>query len=542
MIKLPKEIQDNLQFLCVEIDSQLANMQQYFKLAKPSVGNRILDRVDYVYNLKTRIQNSVFNQISIQDLSNQVVLSLRSVEFVANDLGRIMDICRSCVIETEALNSMDGLLPKTTVKILRQVRKAVQLVIPAVEHTDSTIAIQIGQMMDALADDHHKLYQKNITALKSHKNPARMTAAVYVAHELKQMSAALMHICESIISANLGQQVSFDRYFSLQAVVSALDKDEQKVQLQTLAETRSGTSISGVSSPESGALGIYKSGQKQKLKEEREGVKNWHEIYPGVAPKILSYKKRGGSAALLIEHLPGLTFEQIVLNEPLASIEAAQLKLHKTLRAIWTATKLEKHSHANFMQQLQKRLPEVYKIHPEFYQSQVYMCGYQFLAFDKLAEKAAEREQQWSSAFTVYIHGDFNVDNIIYDPIAQRVNFVDLHRSCYMDYVQDISVFMVSNYRLQILDSLRRQYIMSVAINMYAMARRYAIKNRDTTFELRLALGLARSFATSTRFILDKTLAQEMFLRARYLIELVLTVDPEKVTRFRIPLKEIFVD
>lgn len=354
MIKLPKEIQDNLQFLCVEIDSQLTNMQQYFKLAKPSVGNRILDRVDYVYNLKTRIQNSVFNQLSTQDLSNQAVLSLRSVEFIANDLGRIMDICRSCVIETDALNAMDGLLPKTTVKILRQMRKAVQLVIPAVEHTDSTIAIQIGQMMDALADDHHKLYQKNITALKSHKNPARMTAAVYVAHELKQMSAALMHICESIISANLGQQVSFDRYFSLQSVVSALDKDEQKVQLQTLAETRSGTSISGVSSLESGALGIYKSGQKQKLKEEREGVKNWHEIYPGVAPKILSYKKRGGSAALLIEHLPGLTFEQIVLNEPLASIEAAQLKLHKTLRAIWSATKLEKHSHANFMEQLQK--------------------------------------------------------------------------------------------------------------------------------------------------------------------------------------------
>jgi len=111
-----------------------------------------------------------------------------------------------------------------------------------------------------------------------------------------------------------------------------------------------------------------------------------------------------------------------------------------------------------------------------------------------------------------------------------------------MDYVQDISVFMVSNYRLQILDSQRREYIMSVAVNMYKMARRYAIKNRDTTFELRLALGLARSFATSTRFILDKTLALNMFLRARYLIELVLAVEPERVARFRIPLKEIFVD
>jgi aminoglycoside phosphotransferase len=542
MIKLPKEIQDNLRFLCVEIDSQLANMQQYFKQAKPSVGNRILDSVGYVYNLKIRIQNSVFKQLSTQDLANQTILSLRSIEFIANDLGRIIDICRSCVVETETLGSLDELLPKTTNKILRQMRKAVQLVIPAIEHTDSTVAIEIGQMMDMLTDEHHKMYQKNIAALKSHKNPARMSAAVYVAHELKQMSAALMHICESIISANLGQQVSFDRYFSLQSVVSALDKDEQKVQLQTVAETKSGANVSGLSSLESGALGIYKSGQKQKLKEEKEGVKSWHEIYPGVAPKILSYKKRGGSAALLIEHLPGLTFEQVVLNEPLRLIEVAQQKLHATLRAIWAATKLDKRSNPHFMQQLQKRLPEVYKIHPEFYQEQVNVCGHYFQAFDELVAEAAEREERWSSAFTVYIHGDFNVDNIIYDATAQRINFIDLHRSCYMDYVQDISVFMVSNYRLQILDSLRRQYIMKVAISMYTMARRYALRNHDTTFELRLALGLARSFATSTRFILDKTLAQNMFLRARYLIELVLAVDPGKVNRFRIPLKEIFVE
>jgi hypothetical protein len=73
------------------------------------------------------------------------------------------------------------------------------------------------------------------------------------------------------------------------------------------------------------------------------------------------------------------------------------------------------------------------------------------------------------------------------------------------------------------------------------MARHYAKKAGDDTFELRLALGLARSFATSTRFILDKSLAREMFLRARYLIEQVLQVDPKKVQDYRIPLKETFI-
>jgi hypothetical protein len=73
------------------------------------------------------------------------------------------------------------------------------------------------------------------------------------------------------------------------------------------------------------------------------------------------------------------------------------------------------------------------------------------------------------------------------------------------------------------------------------MARRYAAKAGDETFELRLALGLARSFATSTRFILDKSLAHSMFLRARFLIEQVLAADPKKAGSFKIPVKEIFV-
>ena len=150
-------------------------------------------------------------------------------------------------------------------------------------------------------------------------------------------------------------------------------------------------------------------------------------------------------------------------------------------------------------------------------------------------------EERLQPPFSVYIHGDFNLDNIIYDPLEKKINFIDLHRSRYMDYVQDVSVFMVSNYRLQILDAPLRRRILGVAQDFYGFARRFARKAGDDSFELRLALGLARSFATSTRFILDQTLARAMFLRARYLIELVLAANPKRPERFRIPIEEIFV-
>ena len=77
--------------------------------------------------------------------------------------------------------------------------------------------------------------------------------------------------------------------------------------------------------------------------------------------------------------------------------------------------------------------------------------------------------------------------------------------------------------------------------DFYTFSASYAKQSQDKTFELRLALGLARSFATSTRFILDKTLARTMFLRARYLLERVLEADPKRPQSFRVPIKEIFV-
>jgi aminoglycoside phosphotransferase len=542
MIKLPKGIQDNLQFLCVEIDAQLANMQLYFEQGLPRIANQILERTGYAYNLKTRIHSSVINQLVVSDLDSQTIFRLRHVEFIANDLERIADICRSCIAYSDQLKSFEGMQPKSYIRVLKQAQSAIRMVVPAIEHSDSTLAIEIGQVNEFIVLEHQKLIDKQRSTPKSRKNTEQVTSAIYIAYELKQLGTALIHISESIISANLGQSVSYDRYTSLQSLVEELDSSHQKLQIQTVAETRSGAAISGISSPESGSLGIYKSGQKQKLKDEKEGVKSWHEIYPGLAPKILSYQKKGGSAALLIEHLPGYTFEKIVLNQSTDMLKNAQERLFRTLRSIWAETQVAKNAEAKYMQQLQKRLPEVYKIHPEFYKEAVNICGQPLLSFETLISKVAELEQQYIAPFSVYIHGDFNVDNIIYDPVEKRINFIDLHRSCYMDYVQDISVFMVSNYRLQIFDSPRRNNMMAVARNVYAMARRYAVKHDDKSFEPRLALGLARSFATSTRFILDKALAKEMFLRARYLIELVLAIEPEKVARFRIPLKEIFVE
>ncbi|ARU58792.1 phosphate uptake regulator PhoU [Oleiphilus messinensis] len=544
--RLPRIIQDNLRFLCVEVDSQITNLESYFASPTMSMARRILDRSGYAYNLKSRIHAACVNQLSVKKKVGAERLALRSTEFIATDLERIAEFCRDCISQLEYVDQNEVLqlhVHKTTLQALRE---GIELIVPAISENDTQMALKIGQFEEQIEASYQQVLSYYIDALKKKSCTEDLTRGLFVAQTVRQMGAALRHISEAMISASLGQPVNFERYFSLQSLVDGLDSGEKSLQIEPIAETRSGSAISGITSAKNGSaddyLAIFKDGVKSKVKEEREGVNSWHEIYPGLAPKILSYEKRGQSAALLIEHLPGFTFEQIVLDENSELLQESLQQLGNTLKSVWRETHTPKPVSAQFMAQLQKRLDEVYKIHPEFRRGESAICGCKIPSFDELVKNASEIERNFKAPFSVYIHGDFNVDNIIYDPVEKRINFIDLHRSRYMDYVQDVSVFMVSNYRLQVVDKPTRTRIMLLAQDVYRIAKRYANKMGDTSFEIRLALGLARSFMTSTRFILDRSLARSMYYRARYLIERVLAVNPDKADRFRIPLKEIFVD
>ena len=543
--QLPRSIRENMHFLVAEVDGQLSTLQAFFLQPTRLIGARIIDRAGYAYNLKLSIHTGCLNRLA--NRKNKPSIGerrlLRGVEVIATHLERISELSRDCVNQVDRLSEIKCLRAKPYPPMIQLIRDSIEFVLPALFEHDSKMAQKIGRGTNKLNTQYQNLYRSYLRTLKAKKRRSQdIVHAMFVAHGIEQMGDALNEISESIISANIGQQLSLEQYRSLHQSLGdlKLKKDDPGLQIEPLAYTRSGSAISGVSKDDD-YMAVYKDGLKRKLKEERQGVENWHEIYPGVAPKILSYKKRGQTASLLIEHLPGQTFEQILLNESDKRLQSALDQLIKTLKSVWRETHSNKPARAQYMDQLQDRMSKVYQIHPEFRYSDQDICGLRVLSFDQLVKQASALEAKLPAPFSVYIHGDFNLDNIIYDPSEKKISFIDLHRSCYMDYVQDISVFMVSNYRLQILDVPIRRRIMSVAIDFYQRTRRTAKKAGDDSFDMRLALGLARSFASSTRFILDKSLARSMFLRARYLLEHSLNSRVKKTANYRLPIEEIFV-
>ena len=126
----------------------------------------------------------------------------------------------------------------------------------------------------------------------------------------------------------------------------------------------------------------------------------------------------------------------------------------------------------------------------------------------------------------------------LYDSTEDRIHYIDLHRSAEADLVQDVSVFMISNFRLPVFDAPRRRLLGAVILEAYGFARDFAVAHGDTTFDYRLTLGLARSLITSTRFELSQRFSRIMFQRGMYLLTRITAHEGDPAT-FRLPLAAV---
>ena len=539
-MRLPKNVKDNLYFLIAETSSQVANLTVLLETSSSSVGQRILDRHGYTYNLKMRIHDACTDLLRSGKKRETDIFSLRAAEKIASDLESLTNICHDCVHLANKLTRKNLLGNPPVVAMLEQVQEGLSVIEASIEEDNTKLAVKIGNIERDLDRSYNSLFEEKLKRLKKLKRPENVVTSLIIAQRIEDMGDALRDIAETIMSARLGQPMHLDRFQSLKTALTDLGLIDAGI--EPLAETKSGSGISAISTGKkgSGYAAVFKDGNKDKLKEERESVESWHEIFPGLAPQILSYSKKGKNASLLIEHLPGQTFEQILLQADRETLLTTLKFLTRTLKAVWTETRKKKVAKANHVEQLIKRFDAVIEVHPEFDSSAMKICGQAVDSVKTLMARAEKLEQCYPPPFSVYIHGDFNLDNIIFDIDSKKIRFIDLHRSCYLDYVQDVAVFMVSNYRLQVLDKPTRRKIQLVTNSIYDFASAFAKKHNDSSFDIRLGLGLARSFITSTRFILDKTLANKMFLRGVYLLESLTSADDSELKKFRLPVKDLF--
>ena len=532
-------LEENLRFLVIEVQKQVARSRAYLSDPTGRSSRSIAGRDDYIDNLKTIIQRRCFSLAAESSEEGGTPLDvLKAVDIIAVNLEHIADYCENIIAQTKYLRTLDPLERQNFAPFFEEVLSGLDQICDAVLDLDLKVATRICRV----EPETDRLYKKRLGALlkeiQSGGNASDLVTLIFIYRYLERMGDALLNIGEAVMSACLGERVKIGQFEALEDSLASAGAVPADVSLHTMAETRSGCKIDRVDmsqTPIAEKAVIFKEGSAKKVEAERDGIEAWHKIAPGLAPRIHAFNHDHDHSSILLEYLDGWTFDKYLLNGTEEELDSALSRLCKTLDDIWSKTREDGPVAANFVQQMKDRMNEVYSVHPEFRSESSSIGSLEIASFDRLIDRASEFESGLSAPFSVFIHGDFNVDNIIFDRASDDLHFIDLHRSRRTDYLQDVSVFLVSNFRLRVPRDNTRKRIKKVTLAFYEFAKGFAERQGDKTFQLRLALGIARSMATSSRFILDSHFARTLYLRSRYMLELIGHADPAHPEKFEIP-------
>jgi phosphate uptake regulator/aminoglycoside phosphotransferase (APT) family kinase protein len=518
----------NFRFMVLEINRQLNTT--YRLMAEPSdkLIHRVVSRDSYIDTLKSLIERKSLSYFrhapTIDERSASMVTA---VNVVAANLERIADFCVNIVLNLRRLDTPTFLQRFDYKPYFDELWAASAILVKTIAERDTSLALQLCQTESKLDNLYVADLQRIRTELRSGENTDDLLISLYIFHYLERMGDSLLNIGEAALFAATGEKLKLHEYLRLVDVLGK-ERPQRLMSDYSLAfhwETRSGSRIGKIeekSEKGSDFEGIFKKGQADKLRRERDNIHRWGELLPGVPPRVLEFTEDEEDAALLLEFLDGFTFQELVVNGERSMIERAVKLTQDALMTVWQKTREDTVVSGQFLEQAGERLSDVFEVHPQFQRRRYELGSLSLNSLEELVERAQRIEETVPAPFSVLIHGDFNTDNIIYNFHNDTIHFIDLHRSRWSDYVQDVSIFLVSNFRMPLFRSDIRKTLNEIVLSFFDFARNFAGSTKDETFDVRMALGLARAFITSTRFELESRFAKGMYLRSVYLLEKVI--------------------
>jgi len=491
--------------------------------------SKALSRQDYIVTLKTQIENDCYGKIHTdRALSRKTLNNLRAILLISVGLERMADCFVSITRQIRHLKEPTPLIETDIEQVFETISQSIGLIRPALKEKSMAKALAICRVEPELDQMYEAGMKHTMAAIEEGGEAQALITALFVLQHLERTGDELLNIGEAILFAILGERIRIDQFESLQKTlsISGVSDSVSDIDFKAIRGTRSGCHVGRINkrpteneTPADIHGSIYKEGPLEKIEREQENNRRWQATHPGLVPAIYAFHEEGEKGSLLIEDLSGSTLDEVLLSGDAALADSAFQALETTLAAIWTKTLALGPTPTNYIPQIQARLSDVLEVHPQFFRKSQAVGSATVHSVHALLETCTAIEKKLDAPFTVFIHGDFNINNVVYNPATRQIHYIDLHRSRNFDYIQDASVFLVSQFRIPIFDRPNRTAINLGIQRCHTFFRAFAEQQRDASFEARLALGLARSFYTSTRFELNAHFARDMYNRALFLLE-----------------------
>ncbi|MFW5958107.1 MAG: PhoU domain-containing protein [Desulfosalsimonas sp.] len=536
-------LDENLRFLIVETENQVRSIRTFLGRPSRKAYEKVISKDDYIDNLKTVIENKCFTTIHSRQPGKKEINKIRSIQTIAVNLERMADFCVNIARQTGYLDDPAVMNLYGYEPAFEQIEQSLNRILPVFYSADLSGALSICKTEYGLDEIYKNRFERIMGELQSGGDAHRLITVLFIFRYLERIGDSMLNVGEALIFNILGERIKIEQFEALQTTLSKSGFKESigEIDFQYIWGTRSGCRIGRVGQNSSASMAeaqgsIFKEGTKTKIAREKERLERWNQTFPGVTARIYGYNEENDSASMLVEFLPGCTLDECILATDEEILQNALFLFHQTILEVWETSRRDCAVETDYMDQISSRWESILRLHPDFCRKSCRINNKTIDSTQALLDGCRHVEAEVKAPFTVLIHGDLNANNVVYDHQRQRVYFIDLNRSRDFDYIQDVSVFLVSNFRLPVFETNFRARIYRIMEGFLRHSADFAAKYNDHTFDVRMALALARSFYTSTRFETNYAFAREMFLRAHLLMEKVIQHPPRPWEEFKLPV------
>jgi phosphate uptake regulator len=503
----------DLQFLILEVRKLARASASVIDNPTATKIKKVNTREKFIDNLKNTLESKSYFNIHRQEEGR--MNHFKAVITIASNLKRMADFFNSISSQMADVIDPEAFIEFDLKRYYQVIYKALDAIYPALleQNLETAQAIcDYEQVLDDYYDETAALVHRK---LSKRTKISDLLILLTIVQYLERVGDSFLNIGEAMLNIHVGEKLGILQYRNLKKGLEAqnIKLGDGSVQFKPIMNTRSGCRVARIiSTPTTGAKTsiFYKEGDPDKIAEEVAGLNLWQEQFPKLTPEVLWHRSRKDSATLLLEYIEGKDLLNILINGRGKLDQALDLLTREQSR-VWKTGVKRKAVKTNYVGQLLRRKNEIESVHPSLFESSHDLS--------RLIKEATKIERQLTAPFSMLIHGDFNADNIIFRLDERRIYYVDVHRSGFGDYVQDVSVFLVSNFRVPIFSSDIRQRLNAANQRMYECSADFASKQKDQLFEARLALGLFRSLVTSTRFVFDQAFSFQLMDRAAMILQ-----------------------
>ncbi|MDR0621795.1 MAG: phosphotransferase [Deltaproteobacteria bacterium] len=539
------ELEVFLRLLTTEVRQSATDARDLLFRRDPSKSRSLFNRVTYISNQVAQLQKLAMEK-AMRKGPNRESLYLQGLSSVASRLERISDLLLNLDRQAGYLTRISVLYPYNLDEFFKEILFGLDKIYPALLQRDVGLAVKLGQVEEKLDSCYANRFSRLIKEFGTGSSAEDLVTVIMIVHYLERIGDIFLEIGEKIIYISMGEKIKLEQYKALGEGLKATGESMEPARLdfRSIWGGRSGCRIGVIGHPETapgqggqagpncqggqggqdGQTVVFKHGPASKMTRERDNLAIWEEFRPGLTPKVKAFipAEAGNEAALIMEFVNSRNLQALLLDNDSDGAAQGIKAAFKTMFDVWRETKVEREVSSTFCRQTEDRLQEATTLYPRLMRHQGAVGSWRLKPVAEVLAEAKALEESLKVPFTARIHGDFNLSNLLYNPESHKLTFVDIYRSRETDYVQDVSVMLVSIARLPVVGNQGRHRLYQTARMAESMTRTFAKEQNDETYSARLAFGLARSFVTSTRFVLDDRLAGQFVARARYLWETII--------------------